>query len=91
MSVASDLGGQGRDVDDLATLLGHHAWGDELPEQEWSPEIDGLRLLPVFDRGIEQALAMKAPALFTRMSTVPRSSMARAPAMRGPSTVPRSA
>src|SRR5262245_49227068 len=32
---------------------------DELREQEWSPEIDGLSLVPVFDRGLQQTLAMK--------------------------------
>src|SRR5262249_9840836 len=59
MSLASDLGSQRRDIDDLATPLPHHSRRDELREQEWSPEIDGLSLVPVFDRGLQQTLAMK--------------------------------
>lgn len=59
MSLASDLGRQGRDIDDLATPLCHHSRRDELRQQERSPEIDGLSLLSLFDRGLQQTLAKK--------------------------------
>jgi hypothetical protein len=52
MSLASDLGSQRGDIDDLAMPLCHHSRREELRQQEWSPEIDGLSLFPVFDRGL---------------------------------------
>ena len=58
VSLAADHGSHGRDIDYLAVALGQHARRDNLRQQERGPEIDGLSLLPLFDRRLQYALNM---------------------------------
>jgi hypothetical protein len=59
MSLTSNNTCQGRDIDDLTDSLLYHSGHNNLRQQEGGPEIDGLSLIPLFDRGLDDTLAMK--------------------------------